>query len=44
MENSSNFIDINSSRTINLGLGAVISNLKTKKECRWFSQKIGKIN
>lgn len=41
MENQSNFIRNNSNRTIHVGL-SYLSNLKTKKECRWFSQKMGK--
>lgn len=32
----------NSNRTVYVGLGSIISNLKTKKECRWFAQKSGK--
>ena len=42
MEVQSNLIFNNSNRSINLGLGSIISNLKTKKECRWFNQKMGK--
>lgn len=38
----SNSIINQPSRTINIGLGAVVTNLKTKKECRWFCQKMGK--
>ena len=43
MENNSNINVNNSSRVVYVGLASIIANLKTKKECRWFAQKSGKI-